>query len=70
RIRTDTSHYNTYLNDGLPKEPVCVVSRDAIRAVFAPAKSEYLYFMRNKKTGLHDFARTQAEHERNIKAQR
>ena len=70
RIRTDTSHYNTYLNDGLPKEPVCVVSRDAIRAVFAPAKSEYLYFMRNKKTGLHDFARTQAEHERNVKAQR
>ncbi|MDA3049127.1 endolytic transglycosylase MltG [Campylobacter sp. JMF_02 ED1] len=70
RIRTDTSHYNTYLNDGLPHEPVCVVSPNAIKAVFAPASTEFLYFMRNKKTGLHDFAKSQAEHERNVRAAR
>lgn len=66
RIKNDTSEFNTYIIDGLPKSAVCVVSKSAIIAALKPQKSEYLYFMRNKKTGLHDFAKTLTEHNKNV----
>lgn len=50
RIRNDESSYNTYKFSGLPKEAVCNVSLDAIKAAVSPAQSEYLYFMRDKST--------------------
>jgi len=46
RIRNDLSFYNTYKYFGLPKEPVCVVSKEAIIAAFFPAKVNYLYFVK------------------------
>jgi UPF0755 protein len=62
RIRTDTSGFNTYANKGLPPYPVCSVSQEAIKAALKPKETDYLFFMKNKKTGLHDFTKTYEEH--------
>jgi len=68
RIRNDNSSYNTYKNKGLPTNPVCAVSLDSIKAAIFPVKSDYLYFVRENKSGLHKFAKTYEEHQANIKA--
>nr|WP_299854452.1 endolytic transglycosylase MltG [Sulfurimonas sp.] len=65
RIKEDTSTYNTYRYSGLPENPVCNVSFNAIRAAIFPAKSDYLYFMRSKK-GTHDFSCNYSTHLDNI----
>jgi len=65
RIRTDRSQYNTYMYRGLPPLPVCNVELSAIKAAIFPAKTDYLYFMKNKK-GTHDFSRYYSTHLRNI----
>ncbi len=65
RIKTDKSGFNTYLNTGLPPYPVCSVSITAIKAALNPIKSDYLYFMKNKK-GVHDFSKSYEEHLGNI----
>ncbi|MCX2682897.1 endolytic transglycosylase MltG [Campylobacter sp. MIT 21-1685] len=70
RIKQDTSFYNTYKIQGLPQEAVCNVSLNAIKAAIFPAKSEYLYFVRNKNTGLHTFSTTFNEHNALIKKQK
>lgn len=70
RIRNDTSQFNTYIHDGLPKSPVCTVSVDAIKAAINPADTEYLYFMRDKKTGKHVFTKTLKEHNEQVRIQR
>jgi len=66
RIREDMSSYNTYKRKGIPKNPVCNVSFEAIRAAVFPSKTDYLYFMKNKN-GTHDFTRNYSTHLRNIK---
>lgn len=68
RIREDESSYNTYKNKGLPANPVCAVSLNAIKAALFPVKSDYLYFVRDNKTGLHKFAATYNSHVNNINA--
>lgn len=65
RIREDESHYNTYKNRGLPKAPVCNVSFNALRAAIFPAKTPYLYFMKNRN-GTHNFTRYYSTHLSNI----
>lgn len=60
--RTD---WNTYQIDGLPKTPICNPGRDAIAAVLDPAETEYVFFVADG-TGGHKFARTLAEHNRNV----
>ncbi len=77
RIRTDESHYNTYKFSGLPKEAVCNVSLDAIKAAISPAKTDYLYFMRDKSTCKadgtlcrHIFTTNAAEHNKAVDSQR
>jgi UPF0755 protein len=67
RIKEDTSKFNTYANIGLPPYPICSVSLDAVKAVLKPKKTNYLYFMRNKATKLHDFTDSYNEHLKNIK---
>lgn len=67
KIRSDTSDYNTYKKKGLPKNPVCIVSKEAINAAFSPAKTKYLYFVRTKK-GEHTFSETFKQHHKNFKA--
>jgi len=66
RIRNDKSLYNTYLYKGVPKLPVCNVSFSAIKAAIFPKKSDFLYFMKNKK-GSHDFTRHYSTHLDNIR---
>ncbi len=67
RIRDDNSSYNTYKHKGLPDLPVATVSDAAIDAALHPAKSNYLYFVRNRRTGKHDFSTTFKAHRRKIK---
>ena len=66
RIRNDTSIYNTYIHKGIPSTPVCTVSIEAIKAAVFPAKTNYLYFMKNKK-GVHDFSCNYSTHLSNIR---
>lgn len=70
RIREDNSSYNTYKNRGLPDHPVCAVSVDAIKAAIFPAKTDYLYFVKSEKTGLHIFSKSYKEHVNNINKNR
>ena len=70
RIREDESFYNTYKFEGLPKEAVCNVSLNAIRAAIFPAKTEYLYFVRDKNTGLHVFTTNLEAHNQIIEKQK
>ncbi len=66
RIQNDTSRFNTYKYKGLPLSPVGTVSLDALKAAMKPAKTNYLYFMKNSQ-GFHDFTATYEEHRQNIK---
>ncbi len=70
RLKNDKSSYNTYLNKGLPKNPICSVSLNSIKAAIFPIKSDYIYFMRNKKTGTHDFTKSYNSHLKNINKQK
>ena len=51
RIREDTSSYNTYMYKGLPPNPICSVSKEAIFAAIFPKATNYLYFVKNKNIG-------------------
>jgi UPF0755 protein len=66
RIQSDTSTFNTYKHKGLPLSPVGSVSISSIKAAISPAKTDYLYFMKNKN-GVHDFSKTFKAHRKNIR---
>ena len=70
RIKEDTSSYNTYKNKGLPANPISAVSINAIKAAIFPVKSDYLYFVKDNETGLHNFSNTYKKHVNNINANR
>ncbi len=55
------NEYNTYYINGLPKTPIANPGENAIRAVFNPAKTEYLYFV-SKNDGTHKFSLSYQEH--------
>ena len=57
--------YNTYVIDALPPGPICNPGRDAIAAVLNPTATDALYFVADG-TGGHAFAKTLAEHNRNV----
>jgi len=60
------SPYNTYLYPGLPPGPISNPGMQALQAVAFPAQSNYYFFQaRCDGSGLHNFARTIEEHERN-----
>ncbi|MDR2099894.1 MAG: endolytic transglycosylase MltG [Campylobacteraceae bacterium] len=65
RIKEDISHYNTYAHYGLPANPVCAVSKEAIKAAVNPTQSKYLYFVKGAN-GKHLFTETYSEHLKNI----
>jgi UPF0755 protein len=65
-IRNFRSHYNTYKYKGLPKAPVGSVSFEAIKSAIFPQKTNYLYFVKNKR-GTHSFSNSYRQHLREIR---
>jgi UPF0755 protein len=59
------SPYNTYRRAGLPPGPIASPGEVSIRAALYPAEGNTLYFVSNNHHG-HVFARTLAEHQRNV----
>ncbi len=59
------SPYNTYLHAGLPPGPISSPGEASLRAAFHPASGDSLYFVSNNHGG-HIFAKTLAEHQRNV----
>ena len=59
-------NYDTYQITGLPIGPICNPGSDAIKAALSPDKTNYYYFL-HAPDGKIYLARTQAEHESNLK---
>jgi UPF0755 protein len=66
-LKRDTP-YNTYLHAGLPPGPVANPGLRSLRAAMDPAKTDYLYFVAAgaDPQGGSLFAKTAAEHARNV----
>ncbi len=57
--------YNTYSFSGFPKGPVANPGKEALRSVFEPEKSSFLYFV-SRNDGAHVFSKTYKEHKKAV----
>lgn len=62
----ESSGYNTYLIDGLPKTPICNPGEASLLAAANPVSTNYFYYVANGKGG-HAFAETLEEHNKNVR---
>jgi UPF0755 protein len=61
-----TSPYSTYANSGLPPGPICIPSVNAIDAVLNAEENDYIFMCaKSDFSGLHAFAKTHTQHEKN-----
>jgi UPF0755 protein len=63
-LRID-SPYNTYRNKGLPPGPIAAPGLASLEAALKPESHDYLFYVA-RPDGSHAFARTMAEHSRNV----
>ena len=59
--------YDTYKCTGLPASPICNPGLAAIKAVLNPEKTDYYFFCNNLATGETFYARTNEEHNANLR---
>lgn len=62
----NASPFNTYTQQGLPPAPIANPGLSSLDAALEPEDTNYYYFVLNKETNRHVFARTYAEHQRNL----
>lgn len=65
-IHDKSNIYNTYRHNGLPPTPISNPSIIALNAVINPAKTNYLYFVADKK-GNHIFSSDYRQHVNNVR---
>ncbi len=59
------SVYNTYLNPGLPPQPICNPGVLAILAALNPSSTDDLYYLHDRQGQIH-YAKTLQEHNQNV----
>ena len=59
--------YDTYKHTGLPPTPISNPGLSSLDAALEPEETGYYYFVLNKETNRHVFAKTYAEHQRNLR---
>ncbi len=64
---TVDSPYNTYTNTGLTPGPIANPGLASIEAALDPDDTSYYYYVLDPGTGVHQFSKTLAEHEKKIK---
>ncbi len=62
----NASPYNTYTQKGLPPTPIANPGLSSLDAALDPDDTNYYYFVLNKETNRHVFAKTYDEHQRNL----
>lgn len=60
-VRDPLNPYSTYAHPGLPPGPICNPGEASLRAVLAPAETDYLYFVA-KGGGRHQFSESYDDH--------
>ena len=63
----NASPYNTYTQTGLPAGPICNPGLSSLDAALEPEDTKYYYFVLNKETNRHVFAKTYDEHQKNLR---
>lgn len=62
----EASPYNTYTHQGLPPTPIANPGLSSLDAALEPEDTNYYYYVLNKETHTHVFAKTYDEHQRNM----